>query len=566
MKNWKRRWALFLAAALLALSLTGCGGSGEGPALSVCVGGAPEELDPIYATETADQTLLVHLYENLMRKTGDGSGGTTVTNGAAKSVSTEENADGTVTWTFKLRKAEWSDGRAVRAGDFVFAWQRLADPANDSPSASLLSVVAGYDAVRETGDVSLLQVTAEDDSTLVVVLNGKFDWFLTEVCTAPATMPLRQDVVQRLKQEADAANENLKEDETPRRWWSDPTCLVTNGPYTASAEDENALTLTENTAYGKKLTGPEDLTFRFGDTQTAEVLYDQGVVDAVWPLTEDEMAEQMEADETWQAEPVLETYSVMFNCSRLEDESIRKALSLVIDREQLTAMAGITAQPAEGLVPPGVPEDNADLDFRACGGSLLDNDPESYADRCQDAVDLMQNAGYDRGSDLSAELGALEYLYVDQGSNKTVAMALCGMWGHYLGVNVTPRAVTPAELASAMRSGNYTLAGMSVSAVCSDAECFLMDWTTGNRDNFLHYENSAYDTLMSIIAGAEDGSARMGCLHDAEDLLLEIDCAISPLYTVGTAWKLRDTYLGAIRDPRGWFDFRGVYPKPVTVQ
>ena len=104
MKNWKRRWALFLAAALLALSLTGCGGSGEGPALSVCVGGAPEELDPIYATETADQTLLVHLYENLMRKTGDGSGGTTVTNGAAKSVSTEENADGTVTWTFKLRK------------------------------------------------------------------------------------------------------------------------------------------------------------------------------------------------------------------------------------------------------------------------------------------------------------------------------------------------------------------------------------------------------------------------------------------------------------------------------
>ena len=29
MKNWKRRWALFLAAALLALSLTGCGGSGD---------------------------------------------------------------------------------------------------------------------------------------------------------------------------------------------------------------------------------------------------------------------------------------------------------------------------------------------------------------------------------------------------------------------------------------------------------------------------------------------------------------------------------------------------------
>ena len=113
---------------------------------------------------------------------------------------------------------------------------------------------------------------------LLKIQKDSYDWFLREVCTSIATLPLRQDVVQRLKQEADAANDNLKEDETPRRWWSDPTRLVTNGPYTASAEDENALTLTENTSYGKKLTGPEDLTFRFGDTQTAEVLYDLSLI------------------------------------------------------------------------------------------------------------------------------------------------------------------------------------------------------------------------------------------------------------------------------------------------
>ena len=93
-----------------------------------------------------------------------------------------------------------------------------------------------------------------------------------------------------------------------------------------------------------------------------------------------------------------------------------------------------------------------------------------------------------------------------------------------------------------------------------------MDWTSGNSDNLLHYENSAFDTLMSIIAKAEEGSARMCCLHDAEDLLLEIDCALAPLYTAGTAWDLRETYMGGFRDPRGWFDFRGVYLRPVTVQ
>ena len=71
---------------------------------------------------------------------------------------------------------------------------------------------------------------------------------------------------------------------------------------------------------------------------------------------------------------------------------------------------------------------------------------------------------------------------------------------------------------------------------------------------------------MSIIASAADGSARMGCLHDAEDLLVQIDCAIAPLYTVGTAWELRDTYLGGFRDPRGWFDFSKVCLRPITVQ
>ena len=91
MKHWKRRLALLLTAALCAAALSGCGRSGDAMDLSVCVGGEPEELDPIYASETADQTVLVHLYENLMRRTAAG-----VTEGVARSAESEENPDGTV--------------------------------------------------------------------------------------------------------------------------------------------------------------------------------------------------------------------------------------------------------------------------------------------------------------------------------------------------------------------------------------------------------------------------------------------------------------------------------------
>ena len=115
---------------------------------------------------------------------------------------------------------------------------------------------------------------------------------------------------------------------------------------------------------------------------------------------------------------------------------------------------------------------------------------------------------------------------------------------------------------SALRSGEYTLAGLQLTASANDAECFLTAWTTGSRENLIAYENSAYDTLMKIVAGAADGTARMGCLHDAEALLL-MDFACAPLYTKGTAWDLRETLTGAFRDPRGWFSFSSVITRTV---
>lgn len=80
---------------------------------------------------------------------------------------------------------------------------------------------------------------------------------------------------------------------------------------------------------------------------------------------------------------------------------------------------------------------------------------------------------------------------------------------------------------------------------------------TDSEENVLGYANSAYDTLMSIIASASDSAARMGCLHDAEELLLG-DYALTPLYTTVTADQLRENLTGVCRDPRGWFSFTSV--------
>lgn len=554
MKLWKRWSAALLMLALCMGLLAGCTQEEARPGLSVCVGDEPETLDPIYATAEGDQTILVHLYENLMRVTVDVSGGTTVTGGMAKSYSQESNADGTVTWTFRLRNAKWSDGKAVTADDFVYAWRRLADPASGSPYASILSVVAGYDQVRETGDTSLLQVSAKNDSTLEVVLGGNYDWFLTEVCTSPATSPLREDVVTTLRDEAVERNRAAEEEtgqEGTERWWSQPEKLVANGPYMPGTYTPGeSLTLTENSDYYGNLTGPGELKFCFAENaEQAQALYEDKTVDLVWPLTDEEIERQVETNPLTE----LGTYTVLFNCNQsvFADQQVRQALVMAIDRNAVAEAAGITAIPAEGLVPPGVPGEGDD-DFRT-DAELLDNDPDSYGERCDLARQTLEQAGYDSG----AYLGQLEYLYVDTPENAAVAQELARQWSQVLHVTVTPVAVSGSELRTALREGNYTLAGLDLKAVGNDAECFLKQWTSGRESNVVGYENSAYDTLLSIIAKADDGAARMGCLHDAEVLLLD-DAALTPLYTRYTAWALRETLTGACRDARGWFCLSGV--------
>lgn len=560
----KKRLAVLLAAWMCLSLLAGCGETEAGLSLTVCAGGAPESLDPIYATESADQTILVHLYENLMRVATDVSGKATVTNGMAKSVDEEENQDGTVTYTFKLRSAKWSDGRAVKAGDFVYAWQRLVDPANASPYASILSVVVGYDEVRETGDVTALQVTAKNDTTLVVVLDGYYDWFLTDVCTSPATLPLRQDILQKWEaanapaQEAgEAEGEAAQQEETPQPgpWWMDVEQLVTNGPYQPASYTLDSLTVTASEKYTGSLTGPRELVFRFADTaEEAWALYEEKEVDFVWSLTDAQMEELAAENETWTPAPELATYTVLFNCNQevFADQLVREAMVLALDRAALAQAAGVTARPAEGLVPPGASQQE-EGDFRTRSGALLDNDPELYEERCAQAQELLSQAGYERGE----ELGVLEYLYIDEGGNSTVAHELVDQWSRVLGMDVVPRSVTVEEMATALESGSYTLAGVNVTAVTSDAECFLTPWTSGSVSNVVGYENSAYDTLIAIIAAASDGTARLGCLHDAEELLLA-DAPLAPLYTTVTDWELRDTLTGVVRDARGWFSFAGV--------
>lgn len=548
MKMWKRMAAMGLCLALAAGTLAGCGGgSAPGLALRLSMGQEAGSYDPIRAETAEAETVIVHLYENLLRKAPDTSGGTTLASGVAKKYDMEENYDGTVTYTFHLRQAKWSDGQTVTAGDFVYAWQRLADPVTNSPSASLLSAVAGYDEVRSSGDVSKLQVSAEGELTFVVTLLGKCDWFLEDVCTDPATMPLRQDNLQTLKEEA--IQENLQAEERgetgTRNWASDPTRLVTNGPYTASRGEEGELILTRSETYVGGVSGPEELRFLFHDSpEAAWETYAAGEADFVSPLPRAETEAKAESD--WAGAALSQTTVLLFNTQGevFPDVQARKAFSLAIDRQALSDLTALVSRPAEGLVPYGVPDENGE-DFRTKGGDLVGESGTEEA--LAEANALLGESGYGSSA-------VPRFVYEDTEENAALADALWKAWMKGLKVRLERVPLSADELREALSAGDYDIALTDIRGNALDAESFLDLWRGDSPENVAGYENGAYDTLLKVIRSASDEKARQGCLHDAEALLLD-DCPVAPLLFTASAWEAREGLVGILRDGRGFFSF-----------
>lgn len=565
MKRCKFPAAILLVIALGLGTLTGCGKSDSRQTLfvpetlSVCLGGAPESLDPAFAAEPRDLTVISNLYENLMKLSVDESGETVPEFAMARSYEEEKHIDGSVTYTFRLRNARWSDGSSVVADDFVFAWQRLADPAVNSPSSQLMSIIKGYDEVQSTGDVSALQVSAKNNATFAVTITGTCEWFLTDVCTAPATSPLRRVMVEA------SAEASAPDGSSPGSaavaaasdaWISDPTKLVTNGPYCIGENGTHAMTLVRNERYYDNDDRPETVRVVYADTpEEGWNLYQAGTVDFLAELPEPRL-QLLAEDPAWTPLPLPTTCLLLFNTDDdvLSDPLVRQALHTVIDRTAISAAAGAACIPASGLVAPSVPDPDEDAEnFRQHGGDLVNCDPAVLSTNLSGIRQLLDEAGFDA----DIPFPPMELLYPNLPRHEAAARQLAACWTAAFQMEVQLTGMDPSALDAALDAGQYTLALTEFTAPANDAQSFLQRWITGHPDNVVSYSNTAFDTLLAVICSASDDNARRGCLHDAESLLLE-DIPLSPLYFVGTDYALRDDLTGLLRDARGTFRFTGI--------
>ena len=114
------------------------------------------------------------------------------------------------TYTFQLRdNLKWSNGTALTASDFVFAWKRLANPATQGPNAYLLdNVVNSYDVRTEAKPVNELCVSAPDDRIFIVKLAQAQPFFLSLVVISWLT-PQNEAYIKEQGENYGKTSENL---------------------------------------------------------------------------------------------------------------------------------------------------------------------------------------------------------------------------------------------------------------------------------------------------------------------------------------------------------------------
>jgi oligopeptide transport system substrate-binding protein len=154
--------------------------------------GDPATLDWNLAQTSFETHVIMNLMEGLVEEGAD------LKPRPALAESWIVSPDG-LAYTFKLKAGvKWSDGRALRAQDFVDSWLRLLSPKAGSGYASFLYDVENAEAYHsgKLKDPSKVGVKAVGDATFQVRLRRRVPYFL-HIPTFWVTFPVRLDLIRK---------------------------------------------------------------------------------------------------------------------------------------------------------------------------------------------------------------------------------------------------------------------------------------------------------------------------------------------------------------------------------
>ena len=461
----------------------------------------PETLDPQLARSDAAFGIARDLFEGLTAFDGDAN----VIPAAASAW--QMSADGKA-YRFTIRPgARWSNGDPLVAEDFAAGWRRLVDPATASEYAQILSpVVNARDITARRQRPDQLGVEAPDATTFIVHLAAPTPYFLG-LLTHPSTFPVHRPTLAAHK--ADYAK---------------PGVQVSNGAFVAVDWLVGSRVVARRNPYywGNAANHIDVLElYHFTDFDSELTAYRGGELDVTYTIPQQQfrwLKANLAAE--LKVSPYLSTYFYGFNLTRApfkNQPGLRRALSMVIDRERLTeSITGVGEIPAYGFVPPGT------SNYTPQSSDYRSWTPEQ---RLAEARKLYAAAGYSNAQPLEVEIR-----YNAGEVHNAIAVAIADMWKQALGVQsklvkeefkVLLVDIGQKQVTQVFRSswiGDY-----------NDAFNFLEILQSDFGVNHPGYANPAYDALIRRAASTIDLGARRELLQEAERMMLA-DQPLAPLY------------------------------------
>ena len=569
-----------LLAVVMVFTLVACTGDDDSnnatSTMVLNVGAYPDTIDPALNSAVDGATYILHNFVGLV---GYNAENKLVPMCAAELPEAVTTEDGMTSYTFTLRDGlKWSDGTDLDANDFVYSWNRAADPETGADYGYMFEVVDGYAEMNETDDDgnlvnpdAVLNVTAsEDGKQLTVVLPVDVPYFF-ELCAFPTYMPVKQEVVEA---SGDA-------------WATAPETYVGNGAYKVVGFTQAELTLEKNEYYWDADSVVSDkIVFAFNDDDSSLLAnYKNGSYLFIDSVPNDEI-ETLAANypNEYFVDGQLGTYYVSFNVNdkalegftEEEKADIRHALGLMIDRNYVCTDIGKAGQvPAAGFVAMGLTEPD--------GSEFIDNNgvnrdgsgyysvaAEDYAANCAEAVALLEGVAASSGKftvtdGVVSGFPTLTYITNEGTSHEAIAAYLQAAWGAY-GITVNVETQEWATFLNTRKNGDYSVARNGWLGDYNDPISFLDMWVTSSGNNDTQFGKDAhatyagydgktwaesYDVIIAQVKASKDAEERFELMHQAEDILMETG-AICPIYYYTDIYMCSEKIEGFFSSPLGY--------------
>jgi oligopeptide transport system substrate-binding protein len=511
-------WAILTTATALA-QVDATSVDFRNQTITIALTQEPPQLNSMKATDQVSILVLGHIMEGLVRYDRRGN---IIPGVAERWELTDDHA------TFWLRKdALWSDGVAVTADDFVFAWRNALDPATASEYAFVLYPIKHGEAINK-GEIhrSHLGATAIDDHTLRVELERPTGYFI-KLGAFPTYFPVRQSFFES-RGEAYAAEHDD---------------LIYNGAFKMTAWTHGAsLRMDKNEHYWDKdniTLNSINAEYITSDTRALLNLFNDGRI-AYAALDGETYKEALNHEYRIRAFTTGSVYFIEYNHrdSRVTaNRNLRRAIQSVFDPyEFVNKVLGTPGNlPGESLFPVWV---------KGVEGKFRQEYPPT-----QPEINIAKGRQYLTAA--RSELGLprippLVLLIGDSPTSAKQAEYMQGLLKARLDLDVRIDIQTFKQRLAKMTAGDFDMVGAGWGPDYDDVMTFGDLFASWNLNNRGRYNNPAYDHQVRTAMNTSDPKVRMDAMGELQQIIFD-DAVILPQYEQGVIYLVHPRLRGLVR-------------------